>query len=198
MLVVGIKALAGYSISVVTVLPQWGRLMKGTIMKRFSWFPVGLLAVGLFIAGCDSKTPSKPAETPKGKEEAKDDHDDHDHGPGPHGGTILEFGKYHGEFCMDHGKKQATVYILSGNLKKSVPLKVDKLTLTIKKPSFVVDLLPSPQESDPKGECSRFVATHNNFGVEQEFEGSVNAMIDGKPFAGDFKEKPHEHEPKKK
>ena len=48
-----------------------------------------------------------------------------------------------------------------------------------------------PQDGDPKGKASRFVATHDSLGKEQEFEGTVSGEIDGKPYAGDFKEEPH-------
>ena len=103
----------------------------------------------------------------------------------------MDFGKYHGELCVDHGKKQITVYILDGGVKKSVPISVEKLMLSIKTPQFQADLLASPQDGDPKGSASRFIATDERFGKEQEFEGTVSGVIDGKPYLGDFKEEPH-------
>ena len=156
-------------------------------MRVNRWIVAGSLTLGMFAAGCNNPAQdSKPATVKK----VEADHDDHDHGAGPHGGAILEFGKYHGEFTVDHDKKEATVYILSGNLKKSVPLDVEKLLLSIKDPKFQVDLLPQPTETDPKGSSSRFVAKHENFGKKQEFEGTVSGEVAGKPYAGDFKEKP--------
>ena len=56
---------------------------------------------------------------------------------------------------------------------------------------FQADLLASPQDGDPKGSASRFIATDERFGKEQEFEGTVSGVIDGKPYLGDFKEEPH-------
>ena len=117
--------------------------------------------------------------------------DDHDHDEGPHGGTVIEFGKYHGEFVVDHTKKTATVYILDGKVKNAVPISASKLLLSIKTPQFQADLFAVPQDSDPKGKCSRFVATHENFAKKQEFEGTVSGEIDGKPYLGDFKEEEH-------
>ena len=64
----------------------------------------------LCSAGCGKK------DAPKGGGEGGDDHD---HGPGPHGGVILELGKFHGEFKPDHAKKEATVWILDGKAEKS-------------------------------------------------------------------------------
>ena len=145
---------------------------------------LGVLLVGLSVLGCN-----KPADAPKADDKkvaAKKKDDGHDHGEAPHGGTIIEFGKYHAEFCVDHGKKQVTVYILSGDLEKNDPIPATKLLLSIKTPTFQADLVAVPQDGDPKGRSSRFVATHENFGKEQEFEGTVSGEIDGKPYLGDF------------
>lgn len=150
---------------------------------------LGVLLAGLSAVGCNKPADAPKADDKKGEKAKKDD--DHDHGEGPHGGTIIEFGKYHAEFCMDHGKKQATVYILDGKVKNPEPISAAKLSLSIKRPPFQVDLVAVPQDGDPKGKSSRFVATHDNFGKEQEFEGTVSGEIDGKPYLGDFKEEEH-------
>lgn len=152
---------------------------------------LGVLALGLTAAGCESKSAAPPKKADTAAKKDGDHPDDGNHGPGPHGGTVIEFGKYHGEFCMDHAKKQATVYILDGGIDKPVPIAAEKLLLSIKQPQFQVDLLPVPQDGDPKGKSSRFVATHENFGKEQEFAGTLSGEIDGKPYLGDFKEEPH-------
>jgi hypothetical protein len=156
---------------------------------------LGLVLI-LCAVGCGPQSISDP---PKGgdKVQVKEDHD-HDHGPGPHGGTVIDFGKYHAEFCVDHAKKTATFYILDGRAKKAVPIAADKLLLSIKTPQFQVEMAATPQGGDPKGKCSRFVATHDNFGKEQEFEGTVSGTIDGKNYLGDFKEEAHDHKDKKK
>ena len=172
-------------------------------MKTAKLFGLGALLFALVAVGCDKSTTTSPdsKNTPdpkakKGDGRGADDNDDHDHGPGPHGGTIIELGKYHGEFVVDHKKKEATVYILSGNLKNAVPLKADKAELTIKKPMFQVELKPMPLEGEEKGSSSRFVATHDNFGVEQEFEGAVIIKVGDKTYDGDFKEKADKDEKK--
>jgi hypothetical protein len=153
---------------------------------------LGLLAAAVALAGCDTK---KPADTPKGGAKAGEDGDEHDHGPGPHGGTIIEFGKYHGEFVVDHKKQEATVYILDGKAEKAVPIPTDTLLLSIKSPQFQVELKAAPLEGEPKGRSSRFVGKHEKLGVEQEFAGTVSGEIDGKPHLGDFEEKPPEKKP---
>lgn len=165
-------------------------------MSKFPLIGAGVLILALAVfTGCSRHH----GGAPKGgdKSAAKGD-DDHDHGPGPHGGTIIEFGKWHGEFCMDHGKKQATVYILGGDAKKSVAIKVDKLLLSIKEPMFQIELKADPQKGDPEGAASRFVGVHDNFAKEQEFAGTLSGVVDGKPYAGDFKEEEHKDHKEKK
>jgi hypothetical protein len=54
-------------------------------------------------------------------------------------------------------------------------------------------LQASPQAGDPAGRASRYVGKHAAFGKEQAFEGTISGKASGKPYAGDFKEKPHDH-----
>ena len=153
---------------------------------------VGLTAV--WLAGCNPATEAPP-KPPGSESNAKHAHD---HGTGPHDGTIGEFGggKYHMEFVVDHDKQEATVYVLGGDVKTPAPIKTDKLTLAISDPEFSVDLMALPLEGEANGESSRFVGTHESLGKVQEFAGSVTAEVEGTPLSGDFKEEPHTHEPK--
>jgi hypothetical protein len=162
-------------------------------MTSWKALACGVLGCAL-VVGC-----GKPAEPTKTAYPAKkDDDDDHDHGPGPHKGVVIELGgKYHGEFTVDHATKTATVYILDGRVKNAAPIAAKTLELTVKSPAFQVVMTAAPQEGDPAGKASRFVAVDDRFGKEQEFEGTVNVDIDGKPYAGDFKEEDHDHGKKK-
>jgi hypothetical protein len=161
-------------------------------MRKFPLVGVGLLVLAVF-AGCTGQqggTPRSGTSTSKG---------DHDHGPGPHDGTIIEFGKWHGEFTVNHKTQEATVYILEEDAKTAAPILVEKLLLSIKTPQFQAELKAVPQQGDPAGKSSRFVGKHENFGKEQEFEGTLSGVIEGKPYAGDFKEeehKDHKHDKK--
>jgi hypothetical protein len=145
----------------------------------------GLVASALlaFAAGCENKpattgasgTTSTQTTTPASKAKAEKDHE---HGAGPHGGAIGEFGgKYHYEFTVNHKTQEATIYILGGDATKAAPIKADVLTLSIFKPMFRVDLKPVPQEGDPKGTSSRFVGKHEKLGVEQEFTGELSGEL---------------------
>jgi hypothetical protein len=175
----------------------------------------GLLAA-LMLAGCGgdttpapktgtggtstATTPKKEADTPVAKADKGDARkDDHDHGDGPHGGVVFDLGggKYHAEFTVSHPKQEATIYILEGgNEKKSAPVKASSMLLNIKQPAFQVELKPAKQTGDPEGAASAFAGKHEKLGLVQEFEGTVSVEIEGKPYAGDFKEVAHDHEKK--
>ena len=159
---------------------------------------LGILMMSLTLAvfaGCNGQQ----AGSPKDKDQTPKKGGEHDdHAEGPHGGTIIEFGKWHGEFTVDHKTQEATVFILEVDSRTTAPLPVEKLLLSIKTPQFQVDLKAVPDKSDPSGKSSRFVAKHENFGKAQEFEGTLSGVVDGKPYASDFKEeknKDHKHEP---
>src|SRR3954464_15538756 len=132
-------------------------------MRKVHPFGITTMLLALAMAvGCGNQQ----GGTPKGDDKAakKGGDDDHDHGPGPHGGTIIEFGKWHGEFTVNHKTQEATVYILDADARKAVALQMEKPLLSIKNPQFQVELKPSPQEGDPEGKSSRFVAKHESFG----------------------------------
>lgn len=154
-------------------------------MSLKSWTVCGLFAATLIGAGC-TKT-NAPAPT---KSSAKED-DHENHGAGPHGGAVIELGKFHGEIVVDREKKTATVYILDGKVKNAAPIGADQLLLSVKKPQFQIELKADPQASDPKGKCSRFTATHDNLAGKDMLEGTVSMELDGKPYLGDFLEFAH-------
>lgn len=160
-------------------------------MRKIALF----MSLGLLLAlGC-----GPTAEKPKDKgspKVVKSDHDDHDHGEGPHKGTIGHLGKYHIEFCVDHGKQEARIYILGDDEKTNLPLafKDGQMQLTFKglketEPTQIT-LKAEKQKEDPEGKASCYVGTHEKLKVEQEFQGTVTANLDGKNLSGDFKEQP--------
>src|SRR5262249_38288136 len=121
-----------------------------------------LCALMAFSSGCNQgkDTKAKPEQN-AGSQKGKVDKDDHSNGMGPHKGAVGHWGtKYHIEFTVDHGTKEATVYILGSDEKSPAPIKAknDELLLTIEQPSFQIPLKASPQKGDPEGKASRFVA----------------------------------------
>jgi hypothetical protein len=172
-------------------------------MKSLKFAMVILCGIG--FVGCNNEGASnnKPSTA------AGDKHDhDHTHGPGghshshdhavaghshaagPHGGTVADWGggKYHVEFVVDHEKKQAIAYIFGTDEKTPVPISSENLELSIKEPAFQVTLMPQSQETDPAGQASRFVGTHESLGEKREYSGTLTALVDGTPYSGDFQE----------
>ena len=148
-------------------------------------------SLGLLVAaGCGSTTPHAEKKSDSG---TSAEHGAH--GAGPHGGTISDWGggKYHVEFTVDHGTKEATVYILGSDEKTPAPVKASKLLLSINDPAFQVELTAQQLEGDAAGTSSRFVGKHENLGKVQEFAGTISGEVEGTPYAGDFKELPEGH-----
>ncbi|MFM7052956.1 MAG: hypothetical protein ACKOYN_12630 [Planctomycetota bacterium] len=164
-----------------------------------------LTAAALGLAGCSEPAAvpesTAPTTTAKG---GHDDHDHdhspggHDHGAGPHGGTLADWGggKYHVEFTVDHDAKEAVVYVLGADEKTPAPVKADdgKLLLTIREPSFQVELAARPLSGEAEGSAARYAGRHDGLGIVREFSGTISGAVDGTPFAGDFEEQAHDHD----
>jgi hypothetical protein len=148
------------------------------------------LLVGIAVTaaiGC-GKEPAQPPQATNGASSANEQ--DHHHGDAPHGGTLTDWGggAYHVEFTVDHDAKSTAVYILGDDAKTAVPIKAEKLLLTINEPAFQLELTPSPQSTDAAGTSSCFTGTHHNLGIVREFSGTISGEVDGTPYAGDFVE----------
>jgi len=150
------------------------------------------LAVLALATGCPA--PKKDKEKAE-KAKPKDDEPEE----GPHKGVITEWGdhEYHVELVVDHGKKEARVYIYGPSHKlKPAPIPAETVKLSIKSPPLQMELKPEKQPGDPEGKYTCYVGTNDALAKEQEYEGSISAKFNGKPYAGDFSEKPHHHDKK--
>lgn len=169
----------------------------GSMAAIFAW-------VGCSM-GC-SQAPTPPPATRPVAERAHDhghahhgDHHDHDHGAGPHDGTLADWGggKYHVEFTVDHGTKQTVVYVLGSDEKTPTPVQAadGKLLLTIREPAFQVELSAQPLPGEAEGASSRYGGRHDNLGIVRDFAGTISGEVNGTPFAGEFAEEAHsDHE----
>lgn len=162
------------------------------------------LLVALNLGGCEAGNSSQTKEknNPKKGEHVHEDgtvhesHEDgHEHASGPHGGVITDWGggKFHVEFTVDHGKKEATIYILGSDEKSSISIDSEEVFLSIKEPATQIALKPFPQEGDEKGRASRFRGNHVNLEKVMEYEGSISGVVDSIPYSGNFKEVAHDH-----
>ena len=169
-------------------------------MSRFA-LHTSLMLTWTLALGCGDADKPAPAPnstpTPAASTPAKDDHGHKHagHGTGPHEGTLADWGggKFHVEFIVDHDKQEATVYVLGDDEKTAAPIKAadGKILLTIKQPSFQVELTAMPLDGEAEGTASRFVGKHENLGKVQELAGSISGEVEGTPYVGDFKEEKH-------
>lgn len=153
-----------------------------------------LIAIGTltFVIGCGDSQPDTNGNSEKPANHV-DEQGHAGHGVGPHDGTLADWGggKYHVEFTVDHGKQEATIFILGDDEKTASPIQAEEIQLSIKDPVMQVTLKASPQEGDPEGSASRFVGNHKSLDVVQEYAGTITGVVDGIPYSGDFKEEPH-------
>ena len=170
---------------------------RTTEMTNAKMLGLGLLVLSLAVAGCTNQNAKSTAGKGKdGKAVTKNgaESEEHPHGQGPNGGVVFDLGKFHAEFTVDHGKKEATVLILGADEKTPKAVAAKDLTLTIKEtktkegkavPAMTVKLLP---QGEVGGKASKFVGSDPGIGNVADFEGTVIGEIDGQPSEGEFKE----------
>ncbi len=159
------------------------------IYLSFCWTA---LALPLFIAvpGCTTGKKHDAKDPDKGK------HADEHGETGPHGGPLAEWEEFHAEFTVDHPTKLVAVYILDDKAKRAPEVEAAKFTkvklkIVGEKPEVAVDLTHDAKKSGKDGIA--FTGTHEFFGKERAFEGTVSAIFDGKAkLENNFK-----YEPKK-
>ena len=150
---------------------------------------LGLTLMLAVLAGCGEQGKAPPKKDNKAVA-----HDDHDHGKGPNGGVVFDFGKYHAEFTVDHDKKECTVVVLGADEKTVTAVAAKDMTVTTKEakakdgkavPAMTIKL----QAKDEKdGKASKYVGTDPGLGNVADFEGTVTGEVGGKPSQGTFKE----------
>jgi len=161
-------------------------------MKYAKILSVSLVAAALLMSGCDDKPTATSGPRPKdGPKEAA-----HPHGKGPNGGVVFDLGKYHAEFTVDHPKKECYILVIDGEDKdaKPLPIAVKDLVVVTKEtktkegkvvPSMTIKMAAQDEKG---GKASKFTGTDPTLINVADFEGSVTAVIDGKPSQGSFKE----------
>lgn len=164
-------------------------------MLRITAVTLALLATFL-TAGCTTKVKTAPMVKVGSAPHAHPDE-------GPHEGCLIEWGgdSLHGEFTVDHAKKEAIVYILDDTATKAGNVKPEEITdlvLVIKNatPPATIQLKHDPMRSDAKGIA--FAGTHESLAKEMEYKGELSGKVKGVPYSASFAEKAeHEHKDKK-
>ncbi|QDU59596.1 hypothetical protein Pan216_04270 [Planctomycetes bacterium Pan216] len=158
---------------------------------------LGLVAVAIVASGCSkSADPTSTAkQTGAEKESAPAKKEEHaPHGAGPNGGVVFDLGKHHAEFTVDHPKKECMILILGTDEKTPTPVATEELVLTTKETKTEDGTIVAPMtikmlpKDGKEGKATTFVGTDPGIGNIADFDGTVLAMIDGKPSQGEFSE----------
>jgi hypothetical protein len=159
-------------------------------MKYAKLLGLGILALALVVTGCTQAPPQ-----PKGKDSANEKKEEHKpHGKGPNGGVVDDLGKYHFEFTVKHDEKTCQIVILGDDQKTPVKVDCKEITVITKEAKTKEGTVVAPMtiKLEPKdaadGKASTFVGTDPGLGNVADFEGSVQASINGRPSSGKFKE----------
>lgn len=123
-----------------------------------------------------------------------DDHSDegHSHAPGPHGGTVVDWGggTYHVELVFDHPARKVSAYIYGTDEKTPAPIKAEQIMMA----TTELQLSLKPEGEGESGEYTLYSATHESLGKEAEWEGSVSALVGETPYSGKFEHGEHDHD----
>ncbi len=154
-----------------------------------------------FTTGCGGDAAKKTAE--KSEHHEGDGHKageaGHAHAEeGPHKGHLIELGKeeYHAELTHDDATHKVTIYLLDGEVKKSVAIAEKELTinLVVNGKPIQFKLPAAPQSGDPAGQSSRFELSDKALcdGWDApKSTGRLNVMIAGKQFSGEINHEGH-------
>ena len=152
-----------------------------------------IVAAAVLAVGC-SKSNSGKSGPAAGGSVIPATPSEHTHGTGPNGGVVFDFGSHHGEFTVDHGKKECAVVVLGDDEKTPTPIAATELILNTN-PTKTADGTPvSPMTVTMKpvdaadGKATKFVGTDPGLGNIADFAGTVSGEVDAKPAQGEFKE----------
>jgi hypothetical protein len=122
--------------------------------------------------------------------------EEHHHDAGPHGGHIIELGKYHGEVTVAPDRV-VTLYILDGEAKNAAPVADAKAELHVHSgdQEQIVILTAAPLEGEADGKASRFSAGAEKIPESikdiEDLEGEVVLIIAGEKTIGEIA---HDHD----
>jgi hypothetical protein len=109
---------------------------------------------------------------------------------------LIELGneEYHAELL--HDDQSVTIFILNAAADEQVPIAATEITINTKHDGQPeqFQLLASPDQSDPAGQSSRFVATDADLATHIDEEGAEHKLvltINGKSYRGDIA---HDHD----
>jgi hypothetical protein len=166
--------------------------VKGLKMKCIKMLSLLALIIAVPTVGC-SENGSKPMGKDSGATTSSESVP-HTHGHGPNGGVVFDLGKYHGEFTVDHDKRECMIVVLGDDEKTPTAVATAELTVATKEAKTEAGKVVPPMtiamkaQEAASGKASKFVGADPGLGNVADFEGTVMGEIDGKPSQGEFKE----------
>jgi len=151
-----------------------------------------LVATVVYVGCAKSDEAAKPSATSGSTVPATPP--EHTHGTGPNGGVVFDFGGHHGEFTVDHGKKECMVVVLGDDEKTPTPVTATELILVTQETKMgdgtaVAPMTITLKPADTKdGKATKFVGSDPGLGNVADFAGTVSGEVDSKPAQGEFKE----------
>ncbi len=144
----------------------------------------------LASAGCGRSTPAPVSSPPPETAHADHGHPSH----GPLGGALIELGneEYHAELVHDAAADEVSIYILDAAAKSAAPIEATEIVINLKHHGAPEQhpLVAVPQEGDPAGRSSRFVAKDNpelNEDLEHDdADARLQVTINGTPYSGNI------------
>lgn len=174
-------------------------------MKSLYHYSLVVSITWLSLAACSpAEKPQLPPDESHSQAPTDGDHDqigekhtqphadeEHAHGSGPHGGTLIDWGggTYHVELTVNHDQKEVAVYVLGSDAKTALPVKGSWMLVSLNDPAIQVELTAATDaNATGDGRSAKYVGQHDAFGVIREFSGSVSGVIDEVPYAAEFQE----------
>jgi hypothetical protein len=107
---------------------------------------------------------------------------------------LIELGneEYHAELVHDSAADEVSIYILDSAAKEAVPIEATEIVINLKHHGTPEQhaLVAVPQEGDPAGRASRFVAKDNpelNEDLEHDdADARLQVTINGMPYSGNI------------
>jgi hypothetical protein len=157
-----------------------------------------LMALGLFVGGCNSESGRPAAEPQFGK--AADAEHGHPN-TGPHGGDLIELGdeQYHAEITHDN---EATVYLLDDSARAAAAVDATEVVINVSQDGKAEQfrLTANRDAQDPEGKVSRFSSDDAELLADLksgDAEIELVVSISGKQYRGsrehDHGEEGHDH-----
>lgn len=157
---------------------------------RIAGFALGLISAGCEPQGGNFKTASQIKQENQAAGKA-DSHDDHDHGAGPHGGSIVELGdeEYHAEVVVDGKAHALKVYLFGKDAKTAAPISATEV-MVVTEDDQKLALKAAPQSGDGEGKASLFElideAAVDAISKAGYLHGSLQLEADGKSYRADI------------